>query len=837
MEAVLPVLLQALCDAPSAVLVAPPGAGKTTLVPPALLAAPWLNGRRILLLLPRRLAARAAAERIAELLGEPPGQRVGYRTRLESKIGPNARIECLTYGIFVNRIIADPELADTGALLFDEIHERSLDADLGLALALDARGGLRPDLRILAMSATLDGARFSALLDSAPVIRSEGRQFPLRISHVGRPSGTIRLETAMARTIESAMRGHEGSLLAFLPGVAEIERTADALVLPADIAIHRLHGNADPAAQRAAIAPGPSHTIASGSGREIASGSGRKCVLATSIAETSLTIDGVCMVVDSGLARRPRFDAGSGFTRLATVRVSAAAAAQRAGRAGRQSPGQVWRLWDEAETAGLLPFDPPELAEADLMPLALRLAAWGVSDPASLRWLDPPPAGPFAAARAALTSMGALSPDGRLTPHGARLQRIPINPPLAHMLATAADIGAADLAATIAVLLEERGLGGASPDLDERLARFARERGGRADSARKLASRWASLARAHAAPPAASSAARPSAALLLAHAFPDRLARRRRAAGQSNQTAAYLMAGGKGALVPSTEPLARAEWLVMADAGGAGPDARVRLAAALPEDDLANWCALHADSMDRFGIDDATGRVTAERITRLGAITIARQRGPAPARAAITAALLAEVARAGLASLPWSETATAQRARLAFAHAHAMPGAPPVDDAWLLAHADQWLTPRLAVADRLADVRLDHALTDLLDWQARARLDSFAPERLTTPAGTSHAIDYAASAGPTAETRVQALFGLSQHPMLADGRVPLLLALTSPAGRQIAITRDLPGFWRTGWRDVQKEMKGRYPRHPWPDDPASAAATVRTKAADARRRS
>lgn len=806
---VLPALLASLADRPNAVLVAPPGAGKTTLVAPALLDAAWLGGGKIFLMLPRRLAARAAAERIAYLLGEQPGDRVGYRTRLESR--PGRRIECLTEGLFVNRLLADPGLDGVGALLFDEVHERNLEGDLGLALALDAQQ-LRPDLRILAMSATLDGARFARLMNDAPVLRSDGRSHPVEIHHLGRSDA--RIEDRMAAAIRTATAATSATVLAFLPGVAEIERTAERLQLPADIALHKLHGQADPAAQRAALQPG-----------------GRKLILATSIAETSLTIDGVDTVVDSGLARRPRFDRGSGLTRLVTERVSQAAATQRAGRAGRQAPGRAYRLWEEGETRGLIPFDPPEILDADLAPLLLRLADWGVRDPAELAWLDPPPTAAVAAARADLAALGALDADGALTAHGRRMGQLPVAPRIAHLLLEGAARGQAAEAARIALLLEERGLGGASIDLDDRLRRLGSDRSPRAAQGLRLAARWAEAA-ARLQPPAGAPPL-PS-ALLLATALPDWVARRRRAPGASDQAADYLMANGRGVSVPTTEPLARAEWVAVADAGGAGASSRIRLAAAIPDDGLAAWLAGRTSVSERLAPDPASGRLGLVRIERLGAIEIGRRRMAATPDA-IATALLAEVQDKGLAILPWTDAEKTLLARLRFAAAHGLAGLPDVSDAGLLAAHELWLSPRLAAASRIADVKLDGALMGLLDWPTAQALDRFAPARLHTPAGTSHAIDYAGEGGAEVEVRVQALFGLSAHPMLADGRVPLLLALTSPAGRPIARTRDLAGFWQGAWADVRKEMKGRYPKHPWPEDPASATATVRTKAADARR--
>lgn len=809
MEEVLPALHASLAGASNAVLVAPPGAGKTSLVAPSLLGVEWLQGQRILLMLPRRLAARAAAERIAGLLGEAVGGRVGYRTRLESK--PGSHIECVTEGLFVNRLLGDPGLEGVGALLFDEVHERNLEGDLGLALALDAQQ-LRPELRIVAMSATLDGARFSRLMGDCPVLESAGRQYPVEIRHAGRSEA--RIENRMASAIHLALRDGEGSILAFLPGVGEIERTAERLAVGAGVTVHKLHGQADPAAQRAALAPSEA----------------RKLVLATSIAETSVTIDGVRTVIDSGLARRPRFDRASGLTRLATERVSQAAAAQRAGRAGRQASGVAIRLWEEGETRGFIPFDPPEILEADLSPLLLRLAAWGVQDTDDLRWLDAPPVSAVSAARELLVRLGALDGEGRLTAHGRLVARLPLEPRIAHMLLVGARGGQAEEAGELAVLLEERGLGGNSTDVEERLRRLPADRGTRAGQARRLAGRWAEMA-ARLQPVLGELL---PVALLLAEAFPDRVARRRRVPGASDPTAEYLLANGRGVAVEAGDTLARQEWLVVADAGGAGAASRIRLAAAIPADALPGWLEGRITVEEALAPDPASGRLALIRTSRLGAIEVSRVR-TAATREAVEAALLAEARSSGIDALPWTEGERATLARLRFAAANGLTDLPDVSNAGLLDTADLWLAPRLSGVGKLADARLDGALQSLLDWGQGQALEKFAPARFNSEAGTSHEIDYAAEGGPEVEVRVQAVFGLGAHPMLAGGRVPLTLALTSPAGRPLAKTRDLPAFWKGAWKDVQREMKGRYPKHPWPDDPSAERATVRTKAADARR--
>ena len=803
---VLPQLLDALRARSSAVLVAPPGAGKTTAVAPALLDEPWCTGQ-VLLLSPRRLAARAAAERIAELMGGVPGGIVGYATRMDSKQSAATRILVLTEGIFVRRIQDDPELGGVSAVLFDEVHERSLDSDFGLALALDAQSALRPDLRIVPMSATLDGARFAALLDNAPVLESEGRIQPLELRHIGR-AAEKRIEDEMAGAVRRALvEEAEGDLLAFLPGVAEIERTAERLE-GLGVEVHRLHGSLDPATQRAAIRP-------SREGR-------RKVILATSIAETSLTIDGVRIVIDSGLSRRPRYDRAAGVTRLVTERASQAAATQRAGRAARQRPGVAYRLWEAAATAGMPPFDPPEILESDLSSLMLDCALWGVSDPASLRWLDPPPRAALDEARKRLTVLEALDEDGRITAHGKALARLPVEPRIGHMLVRAGELGLAAVAAEVAVLLGERGIGGQNVDLSQRRLRWRRESGKRADAARAMAKRWAGLVSSR----QRAAAGEHDAGLCLALAFPDRVAKRRSADG-----AEWASVGGRGFRLDPLSPLAREEWLAVGEVQGSAAGARILSAAPISEAEVLRLFSSHVKEHRTVRFRAETGGIEALRERRLGTVRLSSGSDDKPDPDAVVAALLDGVRQGGLGLLPWSDAARSLRMRAGFA------GVEALSDAALLATLDEWLAPLLAGKRRLSDLdrsQLSGVLEGIIGWDGKQQLERLAPPAFQSPAGSSHEIDYAAEGGPRVELRVQALFGLAEHPVVGSARIPLVLSLTSPAGRPIQTTRDLPGFWAGSWSAVAKEMRGRYPRHPWPDDPAGAAATLRTKRADAR---
>lgn len=795
-------------------LVAPPGAGKTTAVAPALLDQPWCGGR-VLLLSPRRLAARAAAERIAELMGERPGDTVGYATRMDSRHSARTRILVLTEGIFRNHIQGDPELGGVSAVLFDEVHERSLDSDFGLALAIDAQGALRPDLRLIAMSATLDGGRFAGLLaeegEAAPIIESAGRSHPLALRHVGR-NGEKRIEDEMAAVIRRAAAEEEGDILAFLPGVGEIERTAERIDGMAAV-IHTLHGSLEPQQQRAAIRP-------DAQGR-------RKVILATSIAETSLTIEGVRIVVDSGLARRPRYDRAAGVTRLVTERASQAAATQRAGRAARQRPGVAYRLWEAAATSGMPSFDPPEILESELTSVLLDCLIWGVGDPAMLRWIDPPPKAAIEEARARLNALEATDGDGRVTPHGRAIAALPLAPHIAHMLVRAGDIGLSDIAAEVAVLLGERGLGGSDTDLAKRLERWRREGGKRAEAGRAMARRWARLTGAEQGIGREMPSDEAAVGLCLALAFPDRLARRRGGDG-----AEWISAGGRGFRLDPLDPLAKSEYLAVGDVQGSAAGARIISAAALDEAAVRALFGHRIEERRTVRFRAETGGIEAVRERRLGAIRLTRGPDDRPDPTAVLAALMAGVRSEGVNILPWSEAARSLRTRASFA------GLEGVGDAALMDGLEEWLPPLLAGKRRLSDIdrsALSGVLEGILGWDEKQRIERLAPEMFTTPAGTRHAIDYEAEGGPLVELRVQALFGLSEHPCIGSARIPLVLSLTSPAGRPIQTTRDLPGFWSGSWAAVAKEMRGRYPRHPWPDDPASAAATVRTKNADARR--
>ena len=799
----LPALKTALAERNAAVLVAPPGAGKTTVVPLELLSEPWRGEGKIVVLEPRRLAARAAAERMAATLGEPVGRTVGFRVRMQSKVSAVTRIEVVTEGVFTRMILADPELAGVACVIFDEFHERSLDADLGLALARDAQGLLREDLRILVMSATLDGAAVARLLGEAPVIESLGRAYPVETHYLGRDE-RMRLEDRAVRAVERALAAETGSLLVFLPGQGEIVRTAERLNERArpGVEIAPLYGALDPRDQDRAIAPAPEGT--------------RKLVLATSIAETSLTIQGVRVVIDAGQARVPRFDPASGLTRLATVRVSRAAADQRRGRAGRTEPGVCYRLWDEAETRALPAYADPEILDADLSGLALDLGRWGAKDASGLAFLDPPPAAAFAEARALLIRLEALTEDGVLTAHGRALADMPLSPRLAHMILKAAETGQAARASRIAVLIVERNLGGRDVDLRHRLDALDRDRSPRARDAKALADRWAGMA------------GKPgrgeqlSDGLLLAFAYPERIARARGPQGE------FQLTTGRGAFVEPTDALARETWLAVAELGGAERRDRILLAAPVEEAELVAAFAHQLTSEDRLE-ESGAGRLRSLRLTRLGRLVVRETIDENPDPALIAAALADRVRADGVGVLPWGEAAQSLRRRVAFLRERD-PAWPDLSDAALLATLDDWLTPILPGVRALSALRpdaLDGALRALIPWDLQRRAEAEAPARWTAPTGNSFAIDYAADAGPRVDVRVQEVFGLAQHPTVAG--VPIVMSLLSPGHKPIQTTRDLPGFWKGSWKDVRSDMRGRYPKHVWPEDPSIAEPTARAK--------
>ncbi len=867
-DAVLDELARTLAGGNAAVLVAPPGAGKTTRVPLALLDAPWLKNRKIIVLEPRRIAARASAERMAHTLGERVGETVGYRVRFGSKVSRATRIELVTEGIFSRQILDDPELTGVAAVLFDEFHERSLDADLGLALARDAQVGLREDLRILVMSATLDGARVAKLLGDAPVIASEGRAFPVETRYLGRRADAP-LERQMADAVAMALRADPGSVLAFLPGAAEIRRTQNFLgerVHDASIEIVPLLGALDAAVQDRAIAP--------------ARQGQRKVVLATSIAETSLTIEGVRIVVDSGVARVPRYEPDIGLTRLETVRASRAAVDQRRGRAGRTEPGVCYRLWDEPQTASLVAYTQPEILSADLSSLVLDLAQWGVSDPSALAFLDSPPAPALKEARSLLAELGALDGDGRITAEGKSLRALALPPRLARMIVDSHRLGAGEDAAEIAAVLTERGLGGDSVDLDARLDQLRRDRSQRASSARSLAQRWASQVaasedanaavlsspsplagegRGGGSPSTASIGATPtpdpspqgggeqkgspkhareqpaqpvgelSTGVMLALAFPDRVARNR-------GNGSFVLANGRGAAVDQTSALARAPYIAVAELTGTAASGRILLAAPITLPDIELRFADQIEIADEISFDRAAMALRARRKRTLHAITLS-EAPMALSPSVETARVLADgLVGSGLDKLPWSKPLQQWRDRVMFLRKAEREASqspwPDLSDDALAAQREAWLMPALFGKTSLKEFSagdLSDALMTLLPWELRARLEREAPTHFEAPTGTMLAIDYEAEQGPTIAVRLQELFGLNTHPSIAKGAVPLVLELLSPAHRPVQVTRDLPGFWRGSYAAVRSDLRGRYPRHPWPEDPASAMPTRRVK--------
>jgi ATP-dependent helicase HrpB len=829
---VLGALRSALAEHSSAVLVAPPGAGKTTRAPLALLDEPWAEDKRLILLEPRRIAARAAAARMAATLGEKVGQTIGLRVRLTSLVSKRTRIEVVTEGVFTRMILDDPMLDGVAAVLFDEFHERSLDADLGLAFALDAQQGLREDLRLLVMSATLDGARVRALLGDAPLIESQGRAFPVATHYVGRDP-SARIDDQVARVTLDALNNESGSILVFLPGQGEIRRVAQTLqarVKRPDVDIAPLYGAMDARAQDLAIAP--------------ASGGRRKIVLATSIAETSLTIEGVRVVIDSGLMRVPVYEADVGLTRLETVRVSRANADQRRGRAGRTEPGICYRLWEEAANGGLQPYAAPEILSADLSGLTLDCALWGVGDPLTLVFLDPPPRAALKEARALLTEIGAIDGDGRITEEGRAIASLSLPPRLARMVVDAARAGEGGIASEIAVVLTERGLGGDTVDLAARVEAFRRDRSQRGDDARRLARGLMTRAEAALTPnPSADRRGEQRAPLpqgeggrrsrsdeglagpLLASAFPDRIAIARGKRGE------FLMVNGRAASLEAHDPLAGEPFLAIGEIAGRAASARILVAAALTLDDIERIAGGSIETADELTFDRASGSLRSRRRRRLGALILAEQPLAVPQDEAAALALARGVLSLGLARLPWTNALKQRRDRVLFLRRAGGDAWPDMSDEALAADPG-WLAPFLLGKAKLDEIGADDlasALDAALPWDLARRLNEEAPTHFQAPTGNAAPIDYEAEGGPSIALRVQELFGLNEHPALAGGRIPLTLHLLSPAHRPIQITRDLPGFWRGSWAAVRSDLRGRYPRHFWPEDPAAAAPTARAK--------
>jgi len=804
----LPRLTSALATNNRSVLVAQPGAGKTTRVPLVLLDEPWAKDMKILVLEPRRLAARAAAARMASILGEQVGDTVGLRVRFGSKVSKRTRIEVVTEGVFTRLILDDPSLAGVAAVLFDEFHERSLDADLGLALVRDAQQGLRDDLKILVMSATLDGARVAALLGNAPVIESQGRGFPVETRYLGRDA-RVPIERQVADAAEHALRADSGSLLVFLPGAAEIRRTETLLkerVRKANVDIVALFGALDASEQDRAISPAPPGH--------------RKVVLATSIAETSLTIEGIRVVIDSGLSRVPRYEPDVGLTRLQTVRVSRAAADQRRGRAGRTEPGVCYRLWDEPQTGSLEPYTRPEILSADLSSFVLDLAQWGAVDPGELAFLDPPPRAALNEARALLGDLGALDAQGRVTEEGRKLRALPLPPRLARMVVDAAAEGAGAQAAAIAALLTERGLGGDDLDLCRRLDQFRRDSSRRGEDARAMVKRWADAVDGN-------GGGKLSVGSILALAYPDRIAKSR-----GGRSGAFLLANGRGGLVDPASALACETFLAVAELTGTAGASRILLAAPLTRAEIEARFADRIEEREAVTFDTDSASLRARRSRRLGVLVLAEQLKPVAPNAENAKQLAEGIAALGIDKLPWSKAQMQLRNRVSFLRRSEGDEWPDLSDNTLARTVAEWLAPFLTGKTALAQIGADDlaaALDALIPWNLRHRLDAEAPTHFTASTGSAVPIDYDAEQGPTISIRVQELFGLATHPSIAGGRVPLVIELLSPAHRPVQVTRDLPGFWRGSYKDVKTEMRGRYPKHPWPDDPLSAPATRRAK--------
>ncbi|MFY0544054.1 ATP-dependent helicase HrpB [Brevibacillus sp. H7] len=827
-ESVLPAVKDALRSRTSAVLVAPPGAGKTTRIPLALLEEPWLAGRRILMLEPRRIAARSAAGYMAASLGEEVGETVGYRVKQDTRVSQKTRIEVITEGVLTRLLQTDPALEDVGAVIFDEFHERSLQADLGLALCLQSQAILREDLRILVMSATLDAEPVAALLDDAPIITCEGRSFPVETRYLSRRVEGI--ESVVVRTITAALERDPGDILVFLPGAGEIRRVETRLKeldLGQQVRIAPLYGNLPQEAQNLAIAPGiPGE---------------RKIVLATSIAETSLTINGVRVVIDSGLMRVPRFSPRTGMTRLETVPVSRASADQRRGRAGRLAPGVCYRLWTEQEDRQLAPRTTPEIMDADLAPLALELAAWGVSDPAELLWMDPPPQAAYAQARELLKQLEALGEDGTISVHGRRMLELGSHPRLSHMILRAIPLGLGGLACELAAILSERDFVRSErsvPEADiglrvEVLRAVGRGERSGGPSAMKYNVDYAACRRILA---EANHWKRTlgihldeendlhACGLLLAFAFPERIA-------QGRGGGRFLLQNGRGAFLADMQPLSNAPYLVAAEVDDQGPESRIFLAASVDSHDLERYFGDQIEVENLVAWDRAAQAVRARKRVRLGAIVLKDSSLHDPDPEDGLKALLLGIAEEGLNILPWTRTTRQLQQRLHFMHQQE-PGWPDMSEEALAATLSDWLGPHLYGLRSRQDLQrlnLTEILESSLTWDQRRELDEYAPTHLVVPSGSRIPVDYSDPAAPVLAVRLQELFGLKETPRIARGKVPLTLHLLSPAHRPVQVTRDLASFWRGTYFEVKKDLKGRYPKHDWPDDPLHAAPTNRTR--------
>ena len=819
----LPELDKALGSNGKAVLVAPPGAGKTTLVPLHLLKQDWCKNKKIILLEPRRLAARAAARQMASRLGEKVGETVGYLMRFDKKISKNTRIVVVTEGVYSRMVLDDPELSSVAAVLFDEFHERSLDADFGLALTLDIMEGLRPDLKILVMSATLDGARIAKVLQGAPLIESKGRSFPVDIVYQPRKA-TDSIEEAMAKAIRHWLSSQSESILAFLPGQREIKKTAQLLAdkLDKNTIIAPLYGAMDIKEQDIAIKP--------------ADEGHRKVVLATSIAETSLTIDGIGVVIDSGLSRVPVFEPSTGVTRLETVRASRASVDQRAGRAGRTARGIAVRLWHEGQTSSLQDFQTPEIFSADLSNLVLDSAAFGITDLSKLVFLDPPPKPQIVEARELLKKLDAIDETGRITPIGKKMRETALPVRLSAMLIKTKTIEETRLASEIAVILTERGLGGNDDDIGRRIEKFRTDQSDRAKKARLLVQRLVNGQFAKGQSPESEPYSKvgfensatlsvDQAGRLLLFAWPDRVAKARGNKGR------FLLANGRGVAVDEFSCLFKEDYLVVAEIMGKAEEARVLAAAKIDEETIRNVLADKIERHRDLAFDVQSRSFRAREIQKLGAINFSEKPLPLPSGEEADHAVIKAIRCYGLDLLPWTKETIALRHRLQWLHRGLGEPWPDMSDEELLKKLDDWLLPFLegkAWIDGINNKVIYNGLISLVPYQLQNEIDKKAPTHFTVPTGSHIPINYEGEA-PLISVRVQELFGLGQHPSIADGHIPLVLELLSPSQRPIQITRDLPGFWRGSWADVRAEMRGRYPKHPWPEDPLSALPTRRAK--------